>query len=359
MSKKSKQSSDRSSPGADNTLKVNLKSDSLTASSFQSEFVSGGDGGGGGTTSLLWKHLKQEDFVELERLGNETNPSHSKLVESYLAKLFDLEEYETDLFQALILEYYMIQYWWAAKEANFSTEQTSIFFSIAYTLFNSLKGGGGEGNTSAQISDSIQDLKNVLTDLCQSSKSCAIFSETQIKQIIDQLTLTLFQNYQAFKFAFKHPQQECVIKKKIVVECPKQSELPFPPPLQEAMPERMHNKYVLKLEDPEDMKSNENEESKEDSPENIALSAELVEQINNKFVGISIEDAKKIIFEVTNELVDDLKDSMKTKIKDRETALIEEITKSNEIVNAKGGGAKGDNNNNRKKSAKASRAQNK
>jgi hypothetical protein len=44
-----------------------------------------------------------------------------------------------------------------------------------------------------------------------------------------------------------------------------------------------------------------------DNPENIQLNQEIIEQITKKFEGISIEDAKKIIFQVTNEIVADLK----------------------------------------------------
>ncbi len=37
------------------------------------------------------------------------------------------------------------------------------------------------------------------------------------------------------------------------------------------------------------------------------LKSELVEQIHQKFSGLTIEDAKKIIFQVTNSMVADLK----------------------------------------------------
>jgi hypothetical protein len=44
--------------------------------------------------------------------------------------------------------------------------------------------------------------------------------------------------------------QNLILKLKIAVECPIPAETPYPPPLDEAMPEKVYNKYVLKIEDP-------------------------------------------------------------------------------------------------------------
>jgi hypothetical protein len=39
----------------------------------------------------------------------------------------------------------------------------------------------------------------------------------------------------------------------------------------------------------------------------MQLNEEVIQEIHEKFSDLSIEDAKKIIFEVTNELITDLK----------------------------------------------------
>ena len=44
-----------------------------------------------------------------------------------------------------------------------------------------------------------------------------------------------------------------------------------------------------------------------EKPENIIIGPQIAEQITKKFEGISIEDAKKIIYEVTNEMISELK----------------------------------------------------
>ena len=86
----------------------------------------------------------------------------------------------------------------------------------------------------------------------------------------------------------------------------------------------------------------------------MQLSEEVVAQIHDKFSRLSIEDAKRIIFEVTNELVNELKvrfqrkkilllkdnhfnkfhfshqskSEMKTKLRERENMLISEVSKN-------------------------------
>ncbi len=44
----------------------------------------------------------------------------------------------------------------------------------------------------------------------------------------------------------------------------------------------------------------------------MKLSDEVVAQIHDKFSGITIDEAKRVIFDVTNELVNELKVSAKT-----------------------------------------------
>lgn len=60
-----------------------------------------------------------------------------------------------------------------------------------------------------------------------------------------------------------------------------------------------------------------------------------MEEIHSKFEGLSLDEAKKIIFEVTNELITDLKSDLKAKVKDRESALLNELTKSQQTVKQK------------------------
>ena len=86
------------------------------------------------TPVLLAKlYLSTEDLTKLESLSPER-------VEQYLAKLFGLNDYEFELKQACVLDFYMTQFWWAARQKQFTRDQTANYFTLAYLLFESLKG---------------------------------------------------------------------------------------------------------------------------------------------------------------------------------------------------------------------------
>lgn len=80
----------------------------------------------------------------------------------------------------------------------------------------------------------------------------------------------------------------------------------------------------------------------------MALSEDVIEEIRSRFGDLSIDDARRIIYEVTNEVVAglkvtlsleiavsesllnlaQLKTDMKAKIKEKETALLNELNKN-------------------------------
>ena len=98
-----------------------------------------------------------------------------------MAQLLNLNDYETELRMACILDYYTTQYWWAAKIKQFNKDQIGTYFSIAYLLMESLK------EKQSRIHENIEDLKGMLIELNDKFK---LFSEDQIKEIISHLSLT-------------------------------------------------------------------------------------------------------------------------------------------------------------------------
>lgn len=256
-------------------------------------------------------------------------------VESFLAEKFHLKEYETDLKQACFLDYFLTQYWWARKENSFNLEQTSSFFSIAYNLMENLKDKG------FNFEENLEDFKLMLSVL---NENFRLFSDQHLKDIIKHFSLTFFQNTKLYLFVIQEVQSEIVVSKEILVECPKLPSLPYPAPLDEALPIDLYEKYILKI--PEEPSEEEKLREELDKPENIVLPDEVLAQINDKFEGLSLDEAKKIIFEVTNEMVTELKvyfiflqilflniefifqDEMRIKIKNRESALLNELSKS-------------------------------
>lgn len=264
--------------------------------------------------TLLWKYLSQENIDQLEKIN-------VKQAETMFAKIFALNDYQIDLLQASLLDYYFTQYWWA-RERKFSNEQISLYFSVVYILMDNIKEKDMELNEN--MTQFIEIFSNELTK---------IFNETESQIIVDHLNITFFQNYRIYQHALKQAREEIIVSKQIKVECPKLADLPYPPPLAEAMPEKMYKKYVLNL--PDDPTAEELAKRALENPAHMIIEEDVASQIKAKFSGISIEDAKKIIFEVTNELVNDLKSEMKVKIKERESALINEVTKGVSSLKAK------------------------
>ena len=72
----------------------------------------------------------------------------------------------------------------------------------------------------------------------------------------------------------------------------------------------MHRKFILKIPD-EVPVSDEQLKEEAESPERVIeamdSNKELVDELQKRFEGISVEDAKRIILEVTNDLLADLK----------------------------------------------------
>ncbi len=120
-----------------------------------------------------------------------------------------------------------------------------------------------------------------------------------------------------------------------MIECPKPVEEHYPAPLDEAIPLKMYNKYVLKIDDEKKAKSGTVQEESGDLDNDLEISNEVIDQIHKKFSAISIEDARRIILETTNELVSDLKTDMRNKIKEREAALLVELEKASTSKNSR------------------------
>ncbi|CAF0817967.1 unnamed protein product [Brachionus calyciflorus] len=259
---------------------------------------------------LLWKFLNNEDLNLMDNMD-------PRKIEYFLAEKFNLLNYETDLRQACFLDYYVTQYWWARKEKSFNLEQTSSYFSIIYNLMENLK------DKHYKIDENLDDFKLMLSVLNERIK---LFSDQHLKDMISHLTITFFQNYKLYSYVINESQEEMSISKEIEVECPKLADLPYPAPLDEALPIEIYNKYILKI--PDEPTEEEKKRKELENPDNIELPDEVVEQIHDKFEGLTLDDAKKIIFEVTNELVNELKTDMRLKIKNRETALVNEISKT-------------------------------
>lgn len=56
-----------------------------------------------------------------------------------MIEVMDFQKYETDLLEAIQLEFFVGALWWA-KEQGFTVSQVSAFFTAAHQLLNNVKG---------------------------------------------------------------------------------------------------------------------------------------------------------------------------------------------------------------------------
>jgi hypothetical protein len=210
--------------------------------------------------------------------------------------MFSLNNYEIDLKQASFLDYYVTQYWWAAKQIKLNHELTSAFFTIVYRLMHNLK------EKAMSLGDNVFALEEMLVEANDSK----VFPDETLKEVITHIERTFFQNYRLYEYVCTESQNEIVIPKEIEIECPRPVEQNMPAPLDEAMPHKMYSKYVLKIDD-EPKKAKTGTVQEEDEDNDFEITNEVIEEIHKKFIGVAIEDAKKIILEITTELVTDLK----------------------------------------------------
>ncbi len=262
-----------------------------------------------------------------------------------------MSDYEIDLKQASFLDYYVTQYWWAAKQAKLNHELISAYFTIVYQLMYNLK------EKAMSFSDNLLALEVMLVEANDSK----VFSDEILKQVLTHIERTFFQNYRLYQYVCTQTQNEIVIPKEIEIECPKPVEQNMPGPLDEAMPDKMYSKYILKIDD-EFKKAKTGTVQEEDEDNDFEITNEVIEEIHKKFTGVAIDDAKKIILEITTELVTDLKvtyytlitlcmtvalttinyilfiilkSDMRNKIKEREQALISELEKGSNQKNSR------------------------
>lgn len=270
-------------------------------------------------STLLWKYLSKEDIEKLDKFI----PFE---IEKYLAEKFNLERYEIDLKQACFVDFYVTQFWWAAKQQKYNHEFISAFFSIIYDLMKNLL------ELKFSRSDNIIAFEGILMEVNDSR----LFPDDTLKEIISHIERTFFHQYKLYQYVVSETQSEIILPKEILIECPMPIEENYPAPLDEAMPDKMYSKYVLKIDDdPKKMKSGTVQEEDEDLNNDLEMNQELIDQIHSKFNNLTVEDARKIILEVTNDLVTDLKSDMKNKIKDREAALLNELEKNAQSKNSR------------------------
>lgn len=141
---------------------------------------------------LVWTDLTLDNVVNIQR--SETPEE----VQCLLADIFHLSDWKDDLRQGILVDlyFYTLQF---AKDNEFSTEQTSAWFSVIKSV-HEMTVDTPYGN----VDPVFKYFKELL--LCHSVKrppySVALFSVDQVKKLTSYAVNTYFRHFKMYKYAF-------------------------------------------------------------------------------------------------------------------------------------------------------------
>jgi len=270
------------------------------------------------------KLMEAEDVDELERL---------------VAELLEITDIRLNLKSAVLLDYYVSALWWT-KEQSFNADQTSAFFTIIETLLRNIE------KQQMNLASNVQTLKKMMVGIgraddpppAQDEDTAGglqtIFDVEQAKKVADYVHQGLFQHYKMYELLFSEGQTEHIVGIDLEVEMPKSADIPWPSPLCEAIPEKIHRQHFQKDEEavPElqtaaetgqslpDDDGKENEEDVEEGGER------LTEEQESALLGkLSPEQILKVIDEVCTEMLSGLESEVSAKLRKKETEFVNRI----------------------------------
>lgn len=254
------------------------------------------------------KALKTEDVDQLERL---------------VVDFLELKDLEHSLKECATLDFYVAGIWWCRTE-NYSVEQTSAFVTVMDVLFKNIK-------QQMSIVDNIKELKQVFPRIYQESDVAtgqpSLFSAEQTKNILGYFHTSLFQHYKLYECALLDVPLEFITGVDLEVEVAKPAEMPWPPPMNDAIRHDVINLFIEKPEEVavasardvelEEKKENE-ERSEEEKEEDTRIEMDLLSQMEP-------EEIKNIIKSVYSEMLAGLEEEIATKIRQKEIEFISKI----------------------------------
>ncbi|KAM7452030.1 hypothetical protein ABFA07_000628 [Porites harrisoni] len=142
---------------------------------------------------LVWTDLTLDNVVNIQR--SETPEE----VQCLLADIFHLSDWKDDLRQGILVDLYFYTLHKFAKDNEFSTEQTSAWFSVIKSV-HEMTVDTPYGN----VDPVFKYFKELL--LCHSVKrppySVALFSVDQVKKLTSYAVNTYFRHFKMYKYAF-------------------------------------------------------------------------------------------------------------------------------------------------------------
>uniref|UniRef100_A0A7M4ET36 Ciliary associated calcium binding coiled-coil 1 n=1 Tax=Crocodylus porosus TaxID=8502 RepID=A0A7M4ET36_CROPO len=125
-----------------------------------------------------------------------------------LEEFLNFKQLKTSLKEAVILDYYLLGFWWA-KEMNFNLTQLSGFMALLNFLLENLS------TKHMTLEDNIKELGRTMVGIGEprsgNSGDLDFFSVDQAKAVISYLKISLLQHYKLYEYLFHSPREELVI----------------------------------------------------------------------------------------------------------------------------------------------------
>ncbi|XP_074642825.1 ciliary-associated calcium-binding coiled-coil protein 1-like isoform X2 [Tubulanus polymorphus] len=264
---------------------------------------------------LAYKIINEAQTKELLELSVDE-------VQVRLQEILNLASVSVDLKDGAVLDYHTSNFWWA-KEKEFTCPQVSAFVTLSSTLLDNIK------DKNMSLVENLIELKKCLRGVGQENPEQTggldCFNMDQGKAISDYFQLVLFQHYKLFEFIFTHSQAEEIIGLDLDIEVAQPADLPWPAPLDEAVPEEMYQEYIATP--PPTPTPEVTDELSLDME-----SHELTDKEKEIFSSLTPDQVKEILESVCKELLSGLEAEVVQKLKEKENSFINQINKIHKIA---------------------------
>ncbi|KAL8598332.1 hypothetical protein ACOMHN_047653 [Nucella lapillus] len=245
-----------------------------------------------------------------------------------LCEFFKLNDSQTDLREAAILDYYTSAVWWA-KEQNYTEQQMSGFFTAVHTLLDNVK------DIQMSLVENVLELKRMLVGIGTEgaartpSGGMEFFDEAQGQAITKYIFNSLFQHYRLFEYMFYHTQDEEIIGTDLDIDVAKAASLPFPPPLDEGIEE---DKYMAFVKTPPPTPAPVVQEGAVEEGEQASKEAADIDLDADVFTRLNIQDVKEVVQSVAADMLEGLQNEVSIKLREKENAILAKINKLHHVA---------------------------
>ncbi|XP_053305910.1 ciliary-associated calcium-binding coiled-coil protein 1 [Spea bombifrons] len=237
-------------------------------------------------------------------------------VQRQIEEFLEFKEYQTNLKEAILVDYYVSGFWWG-KEMKFTSQQLVGFMALLHDLLENV------GTKHMTLEENLIELSKALAGIGKSNVygkgRLSFFSVEQAKDIINYCKISLFQHYKLYEWMFNFPRDEVVISAEQVIEVAKPAETPLPSPLEEGIPSEIYMQFMAPVPLQNLMENKETEKTDEDLEKGESLNAVDPPNI------LSMGKVKTVLNQATVEAMGSLQTEINEKLRVQEEAYPEKI----------------------------------